>query len=561
VPALAEMFSHLGEQEVRDVCADLAASGVEDIDACVRRLLGRAGASGEATAVSLAPVCCAGGQRDADAAAALLEPQELVPDTWSEAEEQLFLEMLRIQVPPVRARKAIDLGGAEDLDEAVCWLERHQEDPDIDVPVEVLQEREDTQLALDVLRVATTPAAHRLECFRALHQVFHRIMADPESERVRKLRVQNPKFKEKIGRFPQAVALLRRVGFVKSDIWVSAFQRETCLEFPLPVDSDNPASQRFVRAYSLIDEVLQEPDRWFPAVSEAAPEVESEWSLWEFASGAGAPTGAPEGAGAGAPQAASRAYLAELHARRARDPRAFSEAMLAAGKRANPAVVDVRPSAPPPPDSAASSARELSGAAAASSSEPGRGYRRLAERFPGRREFNLDDLEQMRVQDAIAGTPLYAVEYDRAKGSSSSYGSLVSRMYDPQYLGRRAVDETNVFRGQQRLPPLRWSQALADIAEVHAKQMARGEMPFSHLDFDKRVAQYPFPHMSAAENLAMNGGVSDAAGTAVQGWIKSPGHRKNLLGSFDLCGVGAARSGSGEFFFTQLFARTYGALC
>ena len=24
-----------------------------------------------------------------------------------------------------------------------------------------------------------------------------------------------------------------------------------------------------------------------------------------------------------------------------------------------------------------------------------------------------------------------------------------------------------------------------------------------------------------------------------QGWIKSPGHRKNLLGAFDLCGIGA----------------------
>ncbi|CAJ1460000.1 unnamed protein product [Effrenium voratum] len=43
-------------------------------------------------------------------------------------------------------------------------------------------------------------------------------------------------------------------------------------------------------------------------------------------------------------------------------------------------------------------------------------------------------------------------------------------------------------------------------------------------------------------NLAWNSGVADAARAAVEalwmGWIKSPGHRKNLLGAFDLCGLG-----------------------
>merc|ERR1712151_391928 len=104
----------------------------------------------------------------------------------------------------------------------------------------------------------------------------------------------------------------------------------------------------------------------------------------------------------------------------------------------------------------------------------------------------------------------------------------------------------------------RWSQSLADIAEAHAQQMAKGQMPFSHEGFSDRVSRYPFPHMSAAENLAYNSGHSDPAGQAVHGWIHSPGHRKNLLGAFDLCGVGVARSSTGEFFFTQLFARTYG---
>ncbi|CAL1157815.1 unnamed protein product [Cladocopium goreaui] len=50
--------------------------------------------------------------------------------------------------------------------------------------------------------------------------------------------------------------------------------------------------------------------------------------------------------------------------------------------------------------------------------------------------------------------------------------------------------------------------------------------------------------------------------TISEGWIKSPGHRKNLEGAFDLCGIGVAQASTGEFFFTQLFARSAGgALC
>lgn len=547
LPVLTEMFAHLGEEEVQKVCTGLASAGVEDVDACVRQLLQCAGPGGETAAVSLAPVCCAAGRDDDDVAtaAALLDPAMAVPEDWSTDQESLFAEMLQINIPPVRARKAIEIGCADDIEEAVIWLEKHQEDADIDTPLEVLREREAVELALDVLRVATVPAVHRLDCLRALRQLLGRILGDPGSERLRKLRLQNPKFHERIGRFPQALLLLRRIGFVQGDYWVSAFQREPCLEFRHPVDSDNPASQRFVRAYSLIDEVLRAPEEWLPVVPEALPEVQSSWAAGPASGGAGAPDAS------GAADGATRAFLAELHERRARDPRGFLEAMRAAGKRPNRVVVDVRQ-----PEAAAA------GEAASSSSSGGQRYRRLSERFGNRREFNLNDIEAMRVEDAIAGCPRYAQEYDHAQGKASSYADLVTRMYEPGYLGRKALDDTNVFRGQQHAPPMRWSQALADIATAHAQQMARGEMPFSHKGFDERVRRYPFPHMSAAENLAMNSGTADAAGVAVQGWIKSPGHRKNLLGAFDLCGIGVARSSSGQFFFTQLFARTVGGtLC
>jgi hypothetical protein len=39
--------------------------------------------------------------------------------------------------------------------------------------------------------------------------------------------------------------------------------------------------------------------------------------------------------------------------------------------------------------------------------------------------------------------------------SQPGQGQLVSRSYDPKYLARRALDETNIFRGSQKIPPLR----------------------------------------------------------------------------------------------------------
>lgn len=58
------------------------------------------------------------------------------------------------------------------------------------------------------------------------------------------------------------------------------------------------------------------------------------------------------------------------------------------------------------------------------------------------------------------------------------------------------------------------------------------------VDLDSFVCFVSPLKISSLRNLAYNGGVSDTARVAVEGWIKSPGHRKNLEGAFDLCGIG-----------------------
>jgi len=118
------------------------------------------------------------------------------------------------------------------------------------------------------------------------------------------------------------------------------------------------------------------------------------------------------------------------------------------------------------------------------------------------------------------------------------------------------LDLTNNFRAEHGLPPLRWHKGLASVACRHATLVAEGRAPFSHAGAPERFAQCGARCINVAENLARSDGFSreDLPGAAVAGWCDSPGHRRNLLGPFDACGIGWAASDSGTIFVTQLLA-------
>lgn len=127
-----------------------------------------------------------------------------------------------------------------------------------------------------------------------------------------------------------------------------------------------------------------------------------------------------------------------------------------------------------------------------------------------------------------------------------------------QEMSGRVFTQVNTFRAQHMMPHLHWSPELAQIATLHAQRMARGEASFDHQNFDQRVQAIPFGHKGVAENLGMNNGSgqgTDPVDKAVQGWINSSGHCKNLLGTFTLTGVGIACSASGIFYFNQLYVQ------
>jgi uncharacterized protein YkwD len=105
---------------------------------------------------------------------------------------------------------------------------------------------------------------------------------------------------------------------------------------------------------------------------------------------------------------------------------------------------------------------------------------------------------------------------------------------------------------------LKIDERLVAQARVHSRNMAQGRTAFGHAGFQQRMRASGVAYSSAAENVAYNQGYSDPAAQAVAGWIKSEGHRRNIVGDFNLTGIGAVTNKTGMCYFTQIFIRRAG---
>lgn len=122
-------------------------------------------------------------------------------------------------------------------------------------------------------------------------------------------------------------------------------------------------------------------------------------------------------------------------------------------------------------------------------------------------------------------------------------------------LESKAHQQINQYRQSRNLPPLKLDNTITQQSRRHSQNMANKSTPFSHNGFEQRVEAIAkkIPLKSAAENVAYNQGYRDPVTNAVQGWIKSPGHHKNMIGNFNLTGIGVAKNSQGEYYFTQIF--------
>lgn len=114
----------------------------------------------------------------------------------------------------------------------------------------------------------------------------------------------------------------------------------------------------------------------------------------------------------------------------------------------------------------------------------------------------------------------------------------------------------NKYRVHHGLPPLKMNPKIVAVAKQHSMDMATHRVPFGHKYFTKRVAQLHTQVKNSgagAENVAYN--YKDAP-TVVQQWILSPGHKRNIVGNYDVTGIGVVRDRQGKLYYTQIFLRT-----
>ena len=166
--------------------------------------------------------------------------------------------------------------------------------------------------------------------------------------------------------------------------------------------------------------------------------------------------------------------------------------------------------------------------------------------------------------------------------------AAVRRLGEPEIhissLERRVQDRINDERSDRKLRELDWDERLSRIARAHSEDMARRSF-FNHVNPDGRTptdrgkaagyecrkAHGTYYRVGLAENLYQGSLYSririsgtqkrydwnsseDIAKQSVIGWMKSPGHRRNILDKdYSQAGVGIAISAGDEVFITQLF--------
>ena len=106
---------------------------------------------------------------------------------------------------------------------------------------------------------------------------------------------------------------------------------------------------------------------------------------------------------------------------------------------------------------------------------------------------------------------------------------------------------------------LTYNEEIVKHARRHSQDMASGRGGIDHRGAEERhtALSRSIDFTGFAENVATNNYAgSRTAKEAVRGWLKSPGHRRNIEGNFTLTGVGIARSATGFYFFTHIFLTT-----
>jgi serralysin len=119
---------------------------------------------------------------------------------------------------------------------------------------------------------------------------------------------------------------------------------------------------------------------------------------------------------------------------------------------------------------------------------------------------------------------------------------------------QQILDLANQQRKAYGLPELSANPKLCEAARSHSTTMATWRRIGHNIDGKDpgyRIAMTGFAHAGYSENVAA--GQSSPA-DAIMSWLRSSGHRANLLGRHMQTGIGIVTAADGTKYYTQVFA-------
>jgi uncharacterized protein YkwD len=122
-------------------------------------------------------------------------------------------------------------------------------------------------------------------------------------------------------------------------------------------------------------------------------------------------------------------------------------------------------------------------------------------------------------------------------------------------MAKEILQQIKKYRAGKGLNPLMANEMIAKEAETHSRNMASKKVAFSHDGFDKRaerIRKQLRTVNSWAENVAFG---ASTAREAVEMWLSSSGHKKNIEGNYNFTGIGIAKGANGSLYFTQIFVQ------
>jgi uncharacterized protein YkwD len=175
----------------------------------------------------------------------------------------------------------------------------------------------------------------------------------------------------------------------------------------------------------------------------------------------------------------------------------------------------------------------------------------------------FDDMKSPRYVHIVAIIARHKLNHRPVKGNAAPSMAVLNPDIPQTELA--IVEMTNAFRSEQKLAPVKPNPQLTAAARAYAQFLAASDM-FSHTadgrQFSDRAKSAGYAFCQVSENLSSNMDsrgfeTKQLARDAVEGWKKSPGHRKNLVAPHVVeIGVGVAKAkGEEKYLAVQLFGR------